>query len=114
MNESEWQLRVRNSQWYYFRLEFVSYKNVHPDPTTWKLSILKCLQQLRGVFGEAIDFDVLSNGTINDSETIVRVPFPDRQMFAECISAGDLCDLDGSIRVIGKSVSLQGVVTTKM
>lgn len=96
-------------------LTFFSYRiNCEtPDDLTWKLQILKVLQQAGGVFGQAIDFDILSNDSVQETETIVRVAFSDRKKFTEYISMG-VFDEDknpGSIRIVAKSASLQGVVT---
>lgn len=92
---------------------FYSTGNDKPDEITWKLQILKLLQQAGGVFGQAIEFDILSNKTISGRETIVRVVFEDHVKFTEYISMG-VFDEDknpGCVRIVSKSASLQGVVT---
>lgn len=86
-----------------------------PDVNTWKLAILKCLQQTKGTLGEAIDFDILSNQTVADTETIVRVHFQDRVSFVQCIAAGVFDEQEGGIggrsfRITAQSASLEGVI----
>lgn len=84
---------------------------------TWKLAILKCLQQTHGIFGQAIEFDLMVNSDIKGHETIVRVHFQDRVQFAECVASGvfeDDKNGDASIRIVAQSASLQGVVTDRI
>lgn len=80
---------------------------------TWKLQIFKLLQQSGGVFGQSIEFDILTNDTIKGKETIVRVAFDDHIKFTEYISMGvfDEEKNPGSVRIVTKSASLGGVIT---
>lgn len=85
---------------------------------TWKLAILKCLQQKQGVLGEAIEFDILTSEVVSASETIVRVHFLDRVVFIQCIAAGIFDEEeDGiggrSLRITAQSASLEGVVVPR-
>lgn len=94
-----------------------------PDGTTWKLCILKCLQQTRGLFGQAIEFDIMENNTINRDECIVRVHFQDRIHFAECVASGTFDeeqDETGNgvgngrcLRIVSQSAFLGGVITER-
>lgn len=68
------------------------------------------------MFGQAIDFDILSTLSVHPLQTIVRVAFEDHKKFTEYISMGvfDEEKNPGSFRIIAKSASLQGVVTDAM
>lgn len=84
---------------------------------TWKLAILKCLQQMHGIFGKAIEFDLMLNSEIKGHETVVRVHFQDRLQFAECVAAGvfeDDKNGDAGLRILAQSASLQGVITDRL
>lgn len=94
------------------------------DSMTWKLLILNCLKQLRGIMGQAIEFDLLEreDGEMEKSEIIVRIDLLDRKEFEECIIGGivevDSGDVEvngiqgkvgGCLQILSGSISLTGV-----
>jgi hypothetical protein len=115
-NMADWKLAVKHPQWYYFRVQSTAQDQ---DLTTWKLTLLRALQQLRGVFCTAIEFDILESQRIRGNETVVRVHYDDRVPFAECLAAATIDDRGGSssnepacVRIVAQSASLQTIATT--
>lgn len=84
------------------------------DVNTWKLCILQCLQQLKGVLGQSIEFDIMTSEEIKGTETIVRVHYNDRVVFSQCVAAGTFTSHNGtgdaSIQIVAQSAFLQGIM----
>lgn len=85
--------------WYYLRLQLVvdsnlqdvyqsEYNNLRIELLTWRFTIMKCLNDLYGISGEARYFDILVKQTQAPAmEAIIRIYAEDKDMFKNSFSS---------------------------
>lgn len=79
----------RFHEWYYFKVhatsqDFEKDEETKLDKITWLQIINSALKRSHGVFGEAIEYDVLHNDGL---DSIIKVNYIDRQVFSTAMTS---------------------------